>query len=289
MKPKATVYAMMACGNSDNYTDLALESFLKTTRLTKDDKFYLFDNDAVRTNTDPNVNHIVNTVPQSFAKNINDAIDIADGRDVFVLSNDVVFTPNWNERFDQYNNAILLPSCNQTHTYSTDLLNLISYVRIEDYNNQFAELCKIAQFHKTKATYKFFDALLMPFYVFRLPAAVYKKVGKFDESFGVGGGEDVDYRLRALFNGISVKYTDHSYLLHFGGKSTWDGTETVTDTEARDSMYESLFAEKWGVDLANLCLSRGNSMSVITAYNLRQYVEDRKFSDLIREVYKLSQ
>jgi hypothetical protein len=76
MKPKATVYAMMACGNSDNYTDLALESFLKTTRLTKDDKFYLFDNDAVRTNTDPNVNHIVNTVPQSFAKNMNVLINI---------------------------------------------------------------------------------------------------------------------------------------------------------------------------------------------------------------------
>ena len=139
--------------------------------------------------------------------------------------------------------------------------------------------------HKQNTLGRFFDALLIPFYVFRLPASVYKKVGLFDERFGVGGGEDVDYRLRTLFAGISVKYTESSYILHFGGKSTWDGTETITDIDFRNSAYENEFITKWGMDLSNLCLSRGDVKSVIEKYQLQGLVNEGKFSEIIKRVY----
>lgn len=278
----SNLYAMITTKSSNSYTPVALDSFFKSTVLTNKDEFVLIDNDNEGTyNSVPVIQHIV---PKSFAENCNFLLEKANGRTLFLLSNDVAFTPLWAEPLKQYSNLLLLPSCNQTHLYSTDRLSLRSSMHLNEYNNQYHNLAKISQLHKTQNSSGFFERLLMGFYVFMLPPAVYEKVGLFDESFGVGGGEDVDYRLRAIRHQVPVKYVTQSYLLHFAGKSTWDGPEQVQEIEQRNKQYFELFSKKWGSDLANLCLIGGDPMSVIEKYNLLHFMQQGKFSDAIKIV-----
>jgi hypothetical protein len=154
---------------------------------------------------------------------------------------------------------------------------------IDQFNNKFYHLSDIVRQHKQNNTSGFYERLLMPFYAFRLPYEIYSKVGLFDESFGNGGGEDVDYRIRTILLGFNVKYTTQSYLLHFHGKSTWDGGETSEETQQRNKLYFDKFIEKWGSDLTNLLLSGGDSMNVVKKYIL----SNETITDMIKKLIYL--
>lgn len=279
---KGNLYAMITTKSSSHYTALALESFLKNTNLSSSDEFVLIDNDNEGTYSGVNV--IRNSEPKSFAKNCNEMIDKADGRNFFLLSNDVIFTPFWNEPLRQFSNAIILPSCNQTHLYTIGDLNIRPSMNIDDFGNRYRELAQAVRLHRAINSFELFERSLMGFYVFVLPSNVYKKLGYFDESFGVGGGEDVDYRIRAVQQGIPVKYAIQSYLLHFAGKSTWDGPEQQLEIEERNKKYFDSFVNKWGEDLANLCLVGGRPNSVIEKYQLQSYIQAQDFSGAIKAV-----
>jgi GT2 family glycosyltransferase len=276
---------MITTKNSDHYTDLAISSFFRFTKLKSNDIFYLIDNDQIVTTQRPNVTVIVNEQPKSFAKNINQIINISNGKDIIVLNNDVVFTENWLQPLTQHNNVIVIPSCNQTHEYNTDQLTLTNSMSIDQFDNKFYYLSDIVRQHKQSNPSGFYERLLMPFYVFRLPYEVYSRVGLFDESFGIGGGEDVDYRIRAIESGFNVKYTTQSYLLHFHGKSTWDGGETFEETQQRNKLYFNKFIEKWGSDLANLLITGGDPQSVVNKYLLDNYT----ITDMIKQLLSIRQ
>lgn len=278
---KGNLYAMITTKNSRHYTDTALTTFFKSTKLSVNDEFVLIDNDNEGTYSGVEV--ISNPEPYSFAKNCNNMIDRANGKTFVLLSNDVAFALDWNKSVTQYGNALVLPSCNQTHLYNVDGLVLQPSMHLNEYNNNYTALNKISQLHKQSVT-GLFERLLMGFYVFVLPSNVYKKIGYLDEHFGVGGGEDVDYRLRAIQQGIPVKYVAYSYLLHFAGKSTWDGPEHQQEIAERNKKYFSTFATKWGDDLANLCLVGGDVLSIIEKYQLHNYINDQKFSEAIKVV-----
>lgn len=279
MKPH--VYAMVTTKKSNHYTTLALESFFKNTSLGKLDQFYLIDNDAGNQYKSNRYITIENPTPLNFSQNINQIINLAQDRDIFFLNNDIVFTPNWNTVLMQYDNAILIPACNQTHYYKLENLQLAPTMYIDEFNNKFSELNDISKFHIKSSTINFFEMKLMPFYAFRLPKKIYSKIGMFDERFSIGG-EDVDYRIRCLQNGFSVKYTNSSYLLHFHGKSTWDSNEDSAETLIRNQAYEEVFLKKWGRDCFDFCLNGKNFEPVIKKYQFKQLVEEQKFSDIIK-------
>ena len=278
-----TVYAMITSRSSDYYTGPAIDSFLRNTRLGAHDAFYLIDNDAIGSHSDKPIEIIVNTEPQSFAKNINDIIALADLRDVVILNNDVIFTPEWADPLVGYNNAILIPSCNQTHLYASGELTLETAMDFGQYNNPY-DLYDIVRQHKAAVKPGFYERQIMPFYAVKIPAKIYTTIGVIDETYGRGGGEDVDYRLRAIQAGFSVKYVSQSYLLHFQGKSTWSGAEDAHATRQRDSQYFQRFSEVWGSDLANLLLNGGNPQPVIEKYQLWSYVQNNDFTGMIKRM-----
>lgn len=282
-----TVYVMLTSRSSRDYADIALDSFFKSTTLLSNEEFYLIDNDNEGTYNLKLGTVISNSEPKSFSSNVNTAINIANGRDIVLLSNDIVFTPKWNEPLRQYSNAILIPACNQTHVYVSSDLHLEYSMKIGDYANRYKELADISQQHKRASSTGFFERLLMAFYAFKLPANVYNKVGLFDEGFGTAGGEDVDYRLRALQQGFPVKYIISSYLLHFGGKSTWDGPEKPQEIQERDQKYFDAFSKKWGEDLAHLCLVGGQARQVVEKYNLYPMIQNQDFSGAIKAVLNI--
>jgi hypothetical protein len=275
------LYAMITSKSSRYYTDLALSSFLKNTRLSANDEFVLIDNDSEDTYEYDNT--IKNLIPKSFAANCNQLIDLANGRNLVLVSNDIIFTPDWNLPLTQYSSALTLPSCNQTHLYTLGSLQLQPTMQLSSYENKSRELEQIAVYHRSQV-FGLFERLLMAFYAFSLPVSVYNRVGYFDENFGLGGGEDVDYRLRAVEQDIPVKYLSQSYLLHFSGKSTWDGPEKQREIEERNQKYFSKFADKWGEDLANLCLVGGNPGPVIEKYQLGNFISNRDFNKAFKVV-----
>lgn len=276
---------MLTSASSRQYADLALESFFKKTKLTAQDEFVLVDNDNEQNYQCANVKS--NSRPQSFAQNVNSLIDYAAGRNIFLLSNDIVLTENWNEPLKQFSRAILLPSCNQTHCYQIDNWQIKPSMQFSEY--QTVDLIeKAADLHRTAVRSGLFERLLMGFYLFHLPAPVYQSVGYFDEQFGIGGGEDVDYRLRAIQKGFPVKYHSHSYVLHFAGKSTWDGAEQAAEIAARNRQYFTAFEQKWGSDLANLCLVGGDPKSVVDKYQLQSQINSQEFSQAIKAVLNIA-
>ena len=282
---KGNLYAMITSQSSNKYTSIALDTFFRTTKLSNNDEIVLIDNDNEGTYNHPNI--IKNLVPKSFASNCNAMIEYAQGRNLVILSNDIAFTPEWNLPLIGYSNALLLPSCNQTHLYNVGNLQLKSSMQIEDYNGRYQELTVISQQHKSQVK-GLFENLLMAFYAFSLPPNVYDQVGYFDESFGIGGGEDVDYRVRSIEKNIPVKYNSQSYLLHFAGKSTWDGPEKQKEIEERNKKYFSKFIEKWGEDLANFCLVGGNPVPVVEKYQLHDYIKTQEYSRAIKAILNIS-
>lgn len=285
------VFGMTTSANSTFYTHWALESFFKNTILNDNDEFYLIDNDNVYSDeVHDRVIVIKNQNPMSFAQNVNQFIDIANqtNKDLIFLSNDVVLTPGWLEPLELTGDKITVPSCNQTHQYSADTLILGPSLNWSEYRNRYDLLSLISARHIALPDALYFDKLLMPLYLFRLPVAVYKKIGRMDEDF-VNGGEDIDYRLRAILQGINVEYVHNSYILHFNGKSTWRSQEDQQTIAIRNKKYQDQFDKKWGSDLSNLMLSAGDANSVLIKHNILNFDSNvDTFSSLIKHVHVLT-
>ena len=106
------------------------------------------------------------------------------------------------------------------------------------------------------------------------------EVGHFDDVF-VHGGEDIDYRIRCAKKGYEVDFILDSYLIHFYGKSSWDGVETKEEIKKRDKKYTEAFLKKWGKEMTQIFILRkdfqnvrgNNYLLVRTHAQLKQGVE----------------
>lgn len=278
-----SLYGMITVASSSDYTHVALSSFFKHTRLQPQDRLVLIDNDGEWKErwrldcVDPN-NIYVNPQPLNTSQNINQLMEWADAerKDLIFLSNDVVFTPKWAERLLMDDRVLSVPSCNQTHYYGFD-----QTLSLEEFGGRYSHLNVAAHTHAARARQPF-EALMMPPYVCRIPRALYQEVGDFDQVFNVGG-EDVDYRLRLLQKGFTIKYCS-SYLLHFNGRSSWNGAETEAETQMRNRLYMQNFIAKWGEDLFNLCVTAGQPQLTIDKYQLHELLSQGRFNDMILSV-----
>jgi GT2 family glycosyltransferase len=253
-------FGMVTTERSRRYTVPALSSFFRNTELAPEDRVLLIDNsgDFELPASLSRVELIRYDRPYSFAANVNLAIRCAakENGDVVFLNNDIIFTPRWLGPLGATNKAILVPTCNQQITYERGGLNLRLAMDWDEYAGREDELVAIAEAHSAHPQFRgrFTRLPHISFYCFRLPHLIHSTIGPFDEGFGFGGGEDVDYRIRGNLAGFDVAIAMESYLLHFVGKSTWLSGETEVETEAREASYRRYFSAKWGTDLARLFL-----------------------------------
>lgn len=249
-------YCMVTTDNTQKYTDLAIDSFFRNTELKESDKFFLIDNDGQYQLTQyaDKITKISNNTPKTFAENMNFAMKLAviDRVDFFGLSNDVVFTENWNQNFTA-RNKILVPLCNQKLPGEYGSLKIKPVMDIEDYNGQEQELNTFSKLIDSKSLK--INKVIIGFYCFYVPYEVLLRVGFLDENFK-NGAEDTDYRLRAQQLGFDVDINCESYVLHFCGKSTWRGTESKEVTLEREKNYRNYFEHKWGKEVANQVLAQ---------------------------------
>ncbi len=286
------IFGMVTIKNTNSYTDLALKSFFKNTPIKNDDDFFLIDNDGCETekfSTYGEIKIIKNNNPLNFAENVNQVIDIAikNKKDLIFLTNDLIFTEDWIKPVLLNSSSISIPSNNQIFQYQSDCENLKLKITMNfnDFNENYDLLNVIAKKHKRKFNpNQKFQTLLMPFSCFKIPYEILNQVGYLDTSYGTGGGEDVDYRIKCAIKGHEVNFLIDSYLMHFHGKSTW-GAETRKQTEERNKKYTEVFLKKWGHDLTQIFILRKDFESILKKKNLEELFKKGKFGDLIRKLY----
>jgi hypothetical protein len=250
-------FGMVTTSKSRRYTSFALDSFFRHTHLSAADRFLLIDNDGDfdLPESYSRVELIRCERPRGFAANVNFVMKQAvhAQADIVFLNNDIIFAPGWLPPLCSVDKAILLPTCNQHVTYQHGRLALKSEMDLEEYAGNEDEFLTVVAGHQADPRMRgFLRPMHVSFYCFRLPFFIYSQLGRFDEGFGIGGAEDADYRIRAYLAGFDVCVAAESYVLHFGGKSTWRGGETADESRARETRYVDLFRAKWGDDLAKL-------------------------------------
>ena len=285
------IFAMVTLKSSNFYTSYAIKSFFDNTNLESDDEFLLINNDKCEIEkyfTFGKINIIENKKALSFGQNVNQIIKLAINKkkNLIFLNNDIIFTKNWFHSLSSNNNNISIPVNNQLFRYESDCgsLKLKATMKLDDFNENYNLLNDIVNKHKKK--YKpdqKFQTLLMPFFCFKIPLTILSDIGYFDESF-VDGGEDIDYRIRCAVKGYEVNFLLDSYLLHFHGKSTWDGNETPNQTKLRNENYTKAFLNKWQHELTQIFLIRKDFLNILNKKNLQDFFNKGKFGELIRKL-----
>ena len=282
---------MVTVKNTNYYTDYALKSFFKNTPINDDDDFFLIDIDGCETSkfsTYGKIKIIKNNHPLNFAENVNQIIDIAikNKKDLIFLTNDLVFTEDWIKPVLLNSSDISIPSNNQIFQYQSDCGNLKLKVTMDskDFNENYDLLNDIVKKHKKKfKPNQKFQTLLMPFSCFKIPYNILNQVGYLDASYGTGGGEDIDYRIRCTIKGYDVNFLLDSYLLHFHGRSTW-GIETRKQMEERNKKYTEVFLKKWGHDMTQILILRNNFSNILSNRGLEDLFKKGKFGELIKSL-----
>jgi GT2 family glycosyltransferase len=257
---------MVTTGASAAYTAPALESFFEHTPWQDGDVFLLIDNDASsdRSLIVPwcdKIRVVVNPHPLSFAANGNQVINHAaqSDSDAYFLNNDVIFTADWIAPLAAIETAVVTPTCNQNYQYQMADLELKPTMALADYLGREQLFRQVVAQHQLKHT-GYVEAYKTNFFCVKIPPAVYQRVGLFDNRFGMAGGEDDDYCIRTYLHGYRVLVAIGSYLLHFGGRSTWSGPETLDQWREREQGFITAFQKKWGKLLCRFLFHRDASV-----------------------------
>ena len=285
------LFSMVTLKNSHIYTGYAIDSFFKNTELDDDDEFLLIDNDGCELKKISKYNKIKiikNKIPISFAKNVNQAINMAlkNKKNLIFLNNDIIFTKDWIRPLNMNSKYISIPTSNQMFSYKSSCgkLNLKPTMNLKDFNENYALLDEIVKLHKTKfQSNQKAQGLLMPFFCFKIPYQILNDVGFFDEIF-IHGAEDVDYRIRCAQKGYEVYFILDSYLLHFHGKSSWDGPETEQQIIERGKLYKEAFLKKWGNQITQIFINRKDFTQTLHEKGLDDFFNKGKFGELIRKL-----
>lgn len=263
--PEVIVFGMVSTRHSLDYTVEALESFFDTTRPGPDYRFILIDNDRSfdpsLLNGYPGVNLLVNEGERSFAENGNEIIKRAHqaGGDAIFMNNDIIFTRGWLQPLLVPTHSVVASTGNQNYQYQEGRLHLKPVMTLKDFNGAHAELARIVETHSA-ATLPLTTAFKTNFFCVRIPAIVYRHIGLLDTGFGKAGGEDDDYCIRAYLGGFSVIVAEKSFLLHFGGRSSWGGPETREEWAEREKNFIDVFIKKWGRTLSRFLLFKDSSL-----------------------------
>ena len=253
------IFGMVTTRHSDRYTSYALSSLIEHTKLQPEDEVILIDNDRTYTELPAEcrdrVRIRVNETPRSFAANLNQTMDHARERqaDIVFLNNDLIFSPAWFEPLRARGPFLVSPLSNAEITYTEGSLRCKLGMDLEEYLGKEKLFREVVRRHR-KLAQGYLKVLSFAFFAVKIPYDVYSVVGRLDESFGVGGGEDRDYSIRCYERGFELRYAMSSYILHFQGKSTWRGAETAQQTEARNRFYTEKFRQKWGEALFEVML-----------------------------------
>lgn len=276
---------MVTTGQSGHYTSLALETFLKHTELQTDDLFYLVDNDCEYELPEhlnfAQLRILRNRRPTSLARNLNRIFTkaLSYTADVVLLKNDTVFTRGWFNPLRSQSTMIVAALTNHELQYECNEINLTTSYSYADFKKQEQLIPELIAKHQER-TLGLHSVLAVPFISCRIPYTILKQVGFLDENYGLGGGEDFDYCLRAHLEGFSVAYAADAYVIHFGGDAQWNNQLSRRDKIRNLADATDRFICQWGIPLTDLIM-RKNTRIIMKNPALKQAIQDQRHADIV--------
>lgn len=214
-------------GSSDGTTDF-LESFL-SSRLPRN-RWSLMQNGK----------------NLGFSKGCNQGILAGQGNHILLLNNDVMVTPGWLERLlltltSGDRRGIVGPMSNRALLWQEVSFN--DAARRDD-QILLSELDDFSEALASKKKGSILSCQSLSGFCLLIKREVVECIGLLDESFPIGGGEDIDFCFRALKAGFEVILAEDTFVYHHGG-ATFKG-ERISE-EPLQSRNIKTFINKWGL------------------------------------------
>jgi GT2 family glycosyltransferase len=285
------VFCFVSSKITEQYSKLALDSFFKHTKLEEGDIFIFVNNDgtnAFRKDYPIDI-YVNNKIPKSWAENFNNGLRVAKKfkKHFVVITNDVIFTKGWLEALKQTEDMILIPVCNVNFMYKSSIFSTAPVMQLEDYIGKEPYLDAVVSFHQNNFKPEELDEkIFMQMYLARIPYKVHNDVGYFDHTFSNCGGEDMDYRIRSAIKGYKTMLAKHPFILHFHGKSSWDGAESTEQERVRRDQYLKKGVEKWGEDLTEIFIKGTDAKEHAHKIGLGKEFDNNEQYNIIRILKK---
>ena len=214
---KPDVSIIIPAFNQLKYSKLCIEAIIKNTKDVNyrlilvdngstDDtyKFFSIVKNAIIIHSDINL---------GFSGGVNLGLEMVEDEDVVILNNDAVVSPGWlsnmlNNLHKHDDIGMVVPLANNINSHSDQLIsNSTDYLlnNLDDMMNTLKDKKGVMQ-----------NCIYIVGFCMVIKNAAYKAVGKFDENFGRGNGEDDDYALRIVLAGYRVHICKDTYIFHFG-------------------------------------------------------------------------
>lgn len=285
------VFCFVSSKITENYSKLALDSFFKNTKVEPEDIFVFVNNDgtnAFRKDYPIDI-YVNNKTPKSWAENFNKGLRVAKKfkKHFVVITNDVVFTKGWLDALKQTDDMILIPACNVNFMYRSPNFSTMPTMHYDEYIGKESYLDAIVGFHQNNFKIDVIqERIFIQMYLARIPYKVHNEVGYFDHTFSNCGGEDMDYRIRAAIKGYKTMLALHPFILHFHGKSSWDGAESTEQERVRRDQYLKKGVEKWGEDLTEIFIKGTDAKEHAHKIGLGKEFDNHEQYNIIRKLTK---
>ena len=174
-----------------------------------------------------NVSVINNGQNLGFSKGMNQGLKIAKGDFIFLLNNDLLFSPEWLEKFVEIlekNDDIGIVSCKTN--YAGEDFQLIENAQELSPEN-YLEKINLPKSNN----FKYIDTARVVFFCVGMTRKTFEKVGYFDENFGLAWFEDDDYTIRTLLAGLKIAIAQDIFIYHNHSKSTSNIAKTKEGKE----------------------------------------------------------
>ena len=285
------VFCFVSSKITENYSKLALDSFFKNTKVEPEDIFVFVNNDGTNAfkKDYPIDIYVNNKTPKSWAENFNKGLRIAKKfkKHFVVITNDVVFTKGWLDALKQTDDMILIPACNVNFMYRSPNFSTMPTMHYDEYIGKEPYLEAIVGFHQNNFKLDVLqERIFIQMYLARIPYKVHNEVGYFDHTFSNCGGEDMDYRIRAAIKGYKTMLALHPFILHFHGKSSWDGAESTEQERVRRDQYLKKGVEKWGEDLTEIFIKGTDAKEHAHKIGLGKEFDNHEQYNIIRKLTK---
>ena len=194
--------------------------------------------------TQSDIHLIANPTNLGFSAGVNQGMAFARGKQILLLNNDVVVTTGWLRRLLEALHSdpsigIVGPMTN--YPVSGPQSTPIPYSEID-------EIDDFAWTWSKRNAHQIVDEECLIGFCMLISRSVAESIGPFDEQFGIGNFEDVDYSLRALKAGFRNVIAKEVFIHHFGSQTFQNNGMDLSE------LFETnrqLFEFKWGKADAN--------------------------------------
>ena len=175
-----------------------------------------------------NTKFVQNKEPKGFAGAMNSGLDLTEGDYYVFLNNDTVVIPNWlneiEKVFQDNTIGLVSPTFTEATPYQSIDMNNGNEVTIVNEEQALKGVC------------------------FVVKKEVMDKIGRWDEQFGFGGGEDNDICIRVKRAGYKLAVARKSYIYHYGSASARElYNNDIGKSHTASSKELMKLKEKWKI------------------------------------------